>query len=108
VFEVFSARSLSREASISSPKKEEFGKAALAVINDPRIRADLLEWRDNIAARSTRTADYAWSVLNTEKMLLVSTWPNSSLGPADQETDALSIISVGYRQIDAKVAQTWG
>jgi integrase len=43
--------------------EEEFGEAALAVINDPRIRADLLEWRDNIAVRSARTADYAWSVL---------------------------------------------
>jgi integrase len=43
--------------------EEEFGDAPIEAISDPRIRADFLAWRDKLAQRSPRTADYAWAVL---------------------------------------------
>ncbi|WP_170984623.1 tyrosine-type recombinase/integrase [Rhodoligotrophos defluvii] len=43
--------------------EDEFGDAPLEVISDHRIRGDFLAWRDRIAQRSKRTADYALTVL---------------------------------------------
>lgn len=41
----------------------EFGDFPLAALTDRRTRGDLMAWRDNLALRSRRQADYAWSVL---------------------------------------------
>jgi integrase len=41
----------------------KWGKLPLAAIGDPRLRGDLKEWRDKLALKSLRQADYAWSVL---------------------------------------------
>jgi len=40
----------------------EFGDMPLAVLADPKIRGDFLEWRDGMSA-TPRKADYAWTVL---------------------------------------------
>jgi len=40
-----------------------FGDLPIAALNDPRVREEFLEWRDGIAGRSARQADYAWTVL---------------------------------------------
>ena len=40
----------------------EFGDKPPTALNDPRVRGDFLEWRDDMADRP-RTADYAWTVL---------------------------------------------
>lgn len=40
-----------------------FGRAPLAAFRDPRVRADIIDWRDEIAKTSRRTADMAVSVL---------------------------------------------
>ena len=42
----------------------EFGDAELGAISDPRMRGDFLEWRDGLAERSRRGADYAMAVLS--------------------------------------------
>ena len=39
----------------------EFGDMPIDALNDPRVTADFLRWRDSMT--SPRTADYAWSVL---------------------------------------------
>lgn len=41
----------------------EFGDLPIKALADPRIRGDFLDWRDRIAARSLRQADYHFSVL---------------------------------------------
>ncbi|MDA5192521.1 tyrosine-type recombinase/integrase [Govanella unica] len=41
----------------------EFGDAPIGALNDSRIRSDFLEWRDRLAKRSKRQADYALTVL---------------------------------------------
>lgn len=43
--------------------EDEFGDTPLAAFGDHRIRGDFFEWRDKIAKRSLRMADYSWSVL---------------------------------------------
>ena len=40
-----------------------FGDMPLAAIADPRVRGEFLDWRDRLAAKSARSADYAFSVL---------------------------------------------
>jgi integrase len=40
----------------------EFGEMPLAVLADPRVRGDFLEWRDGMS-ETPRKADYAWTVL---------------------------------------------
>jgi integrase len=40
-----------------------FGAAELEVFEDHRIRRDIMEWRDGLAKRSKRQADYALAVL---------------------------------------------
>ncbi len=42
--------------------ENEFGSMPIVAIEDPRSRADFLEWRDSLAG-SPRAADYAWTVL---------------------------------------------
>src|SRR5919199_367431 len=42
--------------------EQRFGSAPLGVFNDPRIRRDILAWRDSMADRP-RTADYVMQVL---------------------------------------------
>ena len=42
--------------------QQQFGTMSLKVLEDPRIRKDLLKWRDEIGKTSLRQADYAWSV----------------------------------------------
>lgn len=39
---------------------KEFGDATLDVLQDPKMRGDIMEWRDKMAA-TPRTADYAWT-----------------------------------------------
>ena len=41
----------------------EFGDFPLGALTDRRARGDMMAWRDRLAARSRRQADYAWSVL---------------------------------------------
>lgn len=40
-----------------------FGDCPLAVLDDPRVRRDFLEWRDEIARSTPRQADYVIAVL---------------------------------------------
>ncbi len=41
----------------------EFGDFPIRLLADRRSRADFLAWRDKLAKRSRRQADYAWTVL---------------------------------------------
>lgn len=41
----------------------EFGDLPVRTLTDRRVRGEFMEWRDRLAARSLRQADYAWSVL---------------------------------------------
>jgi hypothetical protein len=40
----------------------EFGDFPLAALADRKARGEFMEWRDGLAKRSRRQADYAWSV----------------------------------------------
>lgn len=40
-----------------------FGDLPLAALTDPRVRGEFLAWRDRLAERSERQADYAFTVL---------------------------------------------
>jgi integrase len=44
--------------------KEAFAEFPIAGFMEDEARAEFLDWRDEMAERGTRTADYAWSVLN--------------------------------------------
>ena len=41
----------------------EFGDLPLGALTDRRVRGEFMAWRDRLAVRSRRQADYAWSVL---------------------------------------------
>jgi integrase len=41
----------------------KWGRVPLAALGDRRIRGDFKEWRDALAKKSLRQADYAWTVL---------------------------------------------
>ncbi|MHC2017713.1 tyrosine-type recombinase/integrase [Methylobacterium sp. CM6247] len=41
----------------------EFGDLPLGALADRRVRGEFMAWRDRMAIRSRRQADYAWSVL---------------------------------------------
>lgn len=41
----------------------EFGDMPLGALTDRRVRGEFMAWRDRLALRSRRQADYAWSVL---------------------------------------------
>lgn len=41
----------------------EFGDMPVKALDDPRARGDMLEWRDKLAARSAREADYHMAIL---------------------------------------------
>jgi integrase len=43
--------------------EREFGDFPLSALTDPRTRAEFMAWRDKLALRSRRQADYAWTVL---------------------------------------------
>jgi integrase len=43
--------------------ERKFGDAPLKALSDPRTRGIFLDWRDELALRSKRQADYAWTVL---------------------------------------------
>lgn len=43
--------------------EREFGDFPLGALSDRRTRGVFLEWRDRLAAKSRRQADYAWQVL---------------------------------------------
>jgi integrase len=43
--------------------EQRFGDAPLKVLSDPRTRGVFLDWRDELALRSKRQADYAYTVL---------------------------------------------
>ena len=43
--------------------EKEFGDFPLAALSDPRTRGVFKDWRDKLAKRSKRQADYAWVVL---------------------------------------------
>lgn len=40
-----------------------FGDMPLAAIGDPRVRGEFLQWRDDLAAKGAREADYCFAVL---------------------------------------------
>jgi integrase len=43
--------------------EQKFGDAPVKALSDPRIRGVFMDWRDGLALRSRRQADYAWAVL---------------------------------------------
>jgi integrase len=43
--------------------EQRFGDAPLKALADPRTRGIFLDWRDALALKSKRQADYAWTVL---------------------------------------------
>ena len=43
--------------------EQKFGDAPLKALADPRTRGIFMDWRDELALRSKRQADYAWTVL---------------------------------------------
>src|SRR6516162_758985 len=43
--------------------EQRFADAPLKVLADPRTRGVFLDWRDELALKSKRQADYAWTVL---------------------------------------------
>lgn len=43
--------------------EEKFGDLPIPALNDARVRSDFLDWRDKLAKRSKRQADYALTVL---------------------------------------------
>lgn len=43
--------------------EKEFGDFPLSVLSDKRTRGEFLAWRDRLALKSRRQADYAWTVL---------------------------------------------
>jgi integrase len=43
--------------------ERRFGEMPIAALADKRARGDFLAWRDELAKRSRRQADYAWTVL---------------------------------------------
>jgi integrase len=43
--------------------EQKFGDAPIKALADPRTRGIFLGWRDQLALRSQRQADYAWTVL---------------------------------------------
>jgi len=43
--------------------EKEFGDFPLKALTDRRSRGEFMEWRDKLAARSRRQADYSWVVL---------------------------------------------
>jgi integrase len=43
--------------------EQKFGDAPIKALADPRTRGVFLDWRDELALRSKRQADYAWTVL---------------------------------------------
>jgi integrase len=43
--------------------EQKFGDAPIKALADPRTRGIFLEWRDELALRSQRQADYTWTVL---------------------------------------------
>jgi integrase len=43
--------------------EQRFGDAPLKALSDPRTRGIFLDWRDELALKSKRQADYAWQVL---------------------------------------------
>jgi integrase len=43
--------------------EQRFGDAPLKALSDPRTRGVFLDWRDELALKSKRQADYAWQVL---------------------------------------------
>ena len=43
--------------------EQKFGDCPLRALAEPRVRGIFLEWRDELALRSKRQADYGWTVL---------------------------------------------
>src|SRR5262249_35369116 len=43
--------------------EQKFGDAPLKALSDSRTRGIFLDWRDELALKSKRQADYAWTVL---------------------------------------------
>jgi integrase len=43
--------------------EQKFGDCPLKALPDPRTRGIFMDWRDELALRSRRQADYAWTVL---------------------------------------------
>src|SRR6516162_3271123 len=43
--------------------EQRFGDAPLKALSDPRTRGIFLDWRDELALKSRRQADYVWQVL---------------------------------------------
>jgi integrase len=43
--------------------EQKFGDAPIKALSDPRTRGIFMDWRDELALRSQRQADYAWTVL---------------------------------------------
>ncbi len=43
--------------------EQKFGDCPIKALSDPRTRGVFLDWRDDLALKSKRQADYAWTVL---------------------------------------------
>src|SRR4051794_17722517 len=43
--------------------EQKFGDAPIKALSDPRTRGIFMDWRDELALRSKRQADYTWTVL---------------------------------------------
>ena len=56
-------RTRSDYAKLIKAVEKEFGDFPLSALSDRRTRAEFLAWRDRLALRSLRQADYAWTVL---------------------------------------------
>jgi hypothetical protein len=52
-----------RGGDLRSAIANKFGDFPLAALADRKARGEFMEWRDGLAKRSRRQADYAWSVL---------------------------------------------
>ena len=72
---------LARGATTSSKIKvieAEFGDFPLSALTDRRTRGIFMAWRDKLAAKSRRQADYAWQVL--ARMLVVGSQSRARAG----------------------------
>lgn len=62
-FESLSERSKIDYRRYADKIREKFGSMPLSAVEDPRARGTFKAWRDEIALKSKRSADYAWMVL---------------------------------------------
>lgn len=62
-FEALSPRTQKDHRRNADVVLKEFGRGPIAAFEDKRIRADIIKWRNELAKRSPRQADYALATL---------------------------------------------